>query len=504
MSVQIDRNLLGTTEEVFKALGIALMELQIFTKEHPRFQKTTERLAQLLGEFFSQTADSARLTYTVRRDQAEFRKIPLVNVGTHGARLIKALQAFNGAGFQLERDITPAETGDFVKAVLDWSRNPEAADDDEMPAGTKFCVLSGSMVQHLQAKGALDQQPERLVSPELVLAALDIQISTSTFSELLSGYRSQLSNLREGRSFDHDTLSLVANNVAEQFQADEGPILASHSESYFDDFTYHHSVNVCLITTFLARRLTSDAELLRRIANAALLHDIGKSRIPTEVLYKPGILSQGERECLQEHPVMGAEMLLSMPAADDLAVAVAFGHHMHDAAGSYPPTRRPFQCDWVTELVGVVDIYEALTAIRPYKAGLSSETAFKVMLDMPGLKSRLHFVQLLFNCLGPYPPGAVLELDTGAWAMSLEHNSFAPYSPRVRVLTTPDRAPLPRPYEIDLDAASSDNGAVPRIVRQIVVQEPAENALQAEPRPEPDQILGRPLNDDKALMQREG
>jgi putative nucleotidyltransferase with HDIG domain len=505
--LRIDRELLGTTEEVFKALGVALMELQLLTRDHPRFQKTTEHLTQRLDDFFSQTVETPRLTFTIRREQAEFRKIPLVNLGTHGARLIKSLQLFNAAGFQLEKGISQQEAANFVETVLEWSRKThDGPEGRELPTGAGFCLLSEDMVQELRNASVAEQVREPLVEPSLVASIPEVSVSTVSFDRLLDGYRSQLSNLRAGNEFDHETLERLTENVVEQFRTEDEPMLPLHSESYFDDFTFHHSVNVCLITVYLARRLTGDTELLRRIGNAALLHDIGKSKIPTEVLYKPGRLTEVERECLEEHPVRGAELLLSMPQIDDLTVAVAFGHHMHDAAGSYPRTQRPFQCDWVTELVGVVDIYEALTAIRPYKAGLSSETAFKVMLDMPGLKKRLHFVKLLYNCLGPYPPGALLQLDTGAWAVSVQHNALAPYAPRIRVLTDAERVPLATPYVIDLDvpAAPHSETSIPRIVRQIVVQEPAEDSLQAEPVPEPREILGRPLHDDKALMLREG
>ena len=454
-----------------------------------------------LDEFFSQTMETPRLTFTIRRDQAEFRRIPLLNVGTHGARFVKSLQLFNAAGFQLEKGMSPEEAGGFVETVLEWSRKTDGPDALELPTGAGFCLLTDGMVQELRQAGVAEQLGKPL-TPDVP----DITVSTASFNRLLSGYRSQLSNLRVGNNFDHELLQRVTENVVEQFRTEDESMVPLHSESYFDDFTYHHSVNVCLITAYLARRLTGDTELLRRIANAALLHDIGKSKIPVEVLYKTGRLTAGERECLEEHPVIGAELLLSMPQIDDLAVAVAFGHHMHDAAGSYPHTKRPLQCDWVTELVGVVDIYEALTAHRPYKAGLSSETAYKVMLDMPGLKKRLHFVKLLYNCLGPYPPGALLQLDSGAWAVSLQHNALAPYSPRIRVLTDEKRAPLATPYVIDLDAPTppDSEASLPRIVRQVVVQGPAKDSLQAEPIPEPSEILGRPLHDDKALMLREG
>lgn len=272
------------------------------------------------------------------------------------------------------------------------------------------------------------------------------------------------------------------------------------------DFTYHHSINVCLLATAAASRVIADKEFLRRVSLAALLHDVGKNEVPAEIIYKNGNLTPSEDEVLKEHSRRGAEILLSTPSIDPLCVSVAFSHHMHEGPGSYPQTRNEYECDWISRLISVVDIYEALTAIRPYKMGLAPKTAFKIMLSMPGLKDRRKFIKLLYDCVGPYPKGTLVELTTGERGVVIEQNYTFPKLPKVRILTDCELNLLTDPFEFDLADDSKDpKEDSPRIIRKpVVVQEPTQAPRRDEQKPEPDHILGNQLTDDASLMAREG
>jgi HD-GYP domain-containing protein (c-di-GMP phosphodiesterase class II) len=523
MTTEIDRALLESAEGIFKGMGGAILDLQLFSEEHPRFRRSAGDLARAIEEFFKKSPGC--LAFTVRRGQAEFRRIPLVNVGPHGERLLKALKAMGAGGLQIKERFRHEDVGIMARTLLDWSR--PSADrkqlEKELDLDT-FRFLSENLVhelQHLATRGAGDMETDGRPEPhpesapsagagEAVsgagIAAPEFRVSGPAFRAVLTSYRTVLTSFREGRTFDYDTLAGATDRVLELISPETPVLIPGTSKTYFDDFTFHHSVNVCLLAAAVASRLMDDAEMLRRISMAALVHDVGKSRVPTEILHKPNRLTTSERECLERHPTDGAEMLLSVDHMDPLSVVIAFGHHIHGESGSYPRTRRPFCSDWIAHLVAVVDIYEALTAVRPYKAALSPETAFRVMLDMPGLRHRLGYVKVLYDCVGPYPTGTVVELDSGEWARVVVPNPLFPYRPKVEIFADSRRNRLPEPVVIDLAAAhTAAGGRRPASIRRtVILRDPTDDILDGEDMKEPEEILGAPLGDDAALMAREG
>jgi len=508
-SIVIDRELLKAVEEVFKHLGMALMELQVFTKEHPRFCGTADRLSEHLVQYFEKMPGSGRLTFTLRRDQVEYRRIPLVNLGQHGARFVEALKTFDAAGIQLNEGLSGSGMQGLIEGVVE--RRRLAKEDPEslaaLPPDDRFRFFSSQELKDLRLAAAVGDLQDHAPADDLQdVRTPEFRVSKQSFANLMGTYQSALTHVREGRSFDLDTLKSATDQAVSLLWETRSVILETSSKTYFDDFTFHHSMNVCLLSSMLAARLLEDREQVQRIANAALLHDIGKSRIPADIINKRGPLTAGERERLERHPIDGAEILLCTKDIDPLAVRVAFGHHMHDALGSYPKTKRPFELDWVVQMVGVVDVYEALTAVRPYKKAMSSERAFHIMMQMPGLQHRIGFVKLLYDCLGPYAPGTVLELDSGAWAVVVAPNPVSPYLPRIRVITDEQRNPLAEPPEFELsDPVLPEGFAKLKIVRPVVFKDPTDDVTQVEQdTTEPDNILGAPLYDCRALMQREG
>ena len=529
MNLIVDRASLKCAEEVFKTLGMALSHIHTYTESHPRYTETVVRVAGLVAEYFRKNLESKYMTYIVNGERAEFRKVPLMNVGSHGANLIKTLGASGLGGFQLQRDISAKDVGQLVLELLSKAAQPKVDSSPPLsgregptqtpsttgtgpgsasaspPGKTSFELISTAAVGMMQMDWAplpADEAGEldgSFYIPEF-------QVFEDTARSLLTTYRTLLSRPEETLILNHESLKEAVDQVMYLVPTGQDRFVTRVSTDYFDDFTFHHSVNVCLIATAVVEMLSKDRELERRISLAALLHDVGKSRIPEEILHKPGKLTSAEFQCMQKHPVIGAEILLGIEKIDPLCIAVAFGHHLPHGLTPYPKTKKPYQYEWVTRLISVVDIYEALTAVRPYKKGLSSETAFHVMLSMPGLEKNIDLVKLLYDCVGPYPPGAVVELSTGERAVVIGQNLTRRHLPKVRVFTDSKKNLLSDPFDLDLgDPRVRGSSEKPlKIVRTIVRQNASENSWQEDENPEPTEILGAPLHDDQTLMSREG
>jgi putative nucleotidyltransferase with HDIG domain len=152
----------------------------------------------------------------------------------------------------------------------------------------------------------------------------------------------------------------------------------------FDQYTTTHSINVSVLTMALAEFLGLSPTTVRGFGLAGLLHDLGKTRIPQEILTKPGKLTPAERLVVEAHPADGARMILEGKEPMNLAAAVAYEHHRcHDGTG-YPHLHYPRQAHQASRLVHVCDVYDALRTRRPYRDAWSSEEALEYIAGRVG------------------------------------------------------------------------------------------------------------------------
>lgn len=143
----------------------------------------------------------------------------------------------------------------------------------------------------------------------------------------------------------------------------------------FDQYTTTHSINVSILAMALAEELQHVPRDVRAIGIAGLLHDLGKVRVPPEILTKPGELTPEEREILERHPAEGARIILNSDKHLGLQASVAFEHHVMINGGGYPHRHFRRDCHYASTLVHVCDVFDALHTDRPYRAAWSSADA---------------------------------------------------------------------------------------------------------------------------------
>jgi len=163
-------------------------------------------------------------------------------------------------------------------------------------------------------------------------------------------------------------------------------LIAPLTEMKFtDQYTTVHCINVAILAMSLAEYLKFKESEVRALGEAAILHDVGRTRVPAAVTGKPGTLAPEERAMIERHPVEGAGILLGAGVRHAVAAVVAYEHHMHfEGDGGYPVRTFPRKPHRFSRLVQVCDVHDALRTRRPFRPPLSSEAALEFLAQRAG------------------------------------------------------------------------------------------------------------------------
>jgi len=194
----------------------------------------------------------------------------------------------------------------------------------------------------------------------------------------------------------------------------------------FDEYTLNHSVNVCLLSLSLGKRLGLDRNELVDLAIGAFFHDYGKLDIPKEILLKPGKLDADEREIIEHHPHYGAEKLIQMKTTSNIplrAINIALEHHAREGQGGYPNYTKKRDINLFSKIVKITDVFDALTTKRPYrKRSFTREEALSLMLETSGAEFDPLILKIFVNMMGACPVGSLVLLNTGEIGIVFELN----------------------------------------------------------------------------------
>jgi len=267
----------------------------------------------------------------------------------------------------------------------------------------------------------------------------------------------------EGRQLDlitvRDLVQLLIYKVARS-QAALSQILAVKE---YENLTYCHSVNVAILSLLLGRQLHLGESDMLALVEAALLHDIGKTRIPLEIVKKPGALTKRERKLIDAHTTLGAAMLAQTEGLNPLTPLVALEHHRSAKGGGYPDLGSEVP-HIMSQVVSVADIYEAITGARSYQDPTPPERACLVLARLAGDKLNTVLVKAFVNAITFFPVGSIVRTDRNELGVVVRTNHGDPLHP---VLALADEA-LDGPVG-HLDTAARDaSGAYERHVRATV------------------------------------
>jgi HD-GYP domain-containing protein (c-di-GMP phosphodiesterase class II) len=233
----------------------------------------------------------------------------------------------------------------------------------------------------------------------------------------------------------------------------------------YENLTYIHSVNVAVLSLLLGRQLGLDDDLLTSLVEAGVLHDVGKTRIPLDVVKKPGTLDKRERKLMEAHPVQGAELLMQIDGLRPLTPLVALEHHRSVLGGGYPDLGDGVVPHVMSQIVSVADIYEAVTGARSYQQPTPPERACLLMARLAGSKLNTALVKAFVNAITFFPVGSVVRTNRGELGVVLRTTVGDPLHPVIQLLDNDWRTPL---GVVDTSARAGGNAYEWHILETVV------------------------------------
>jgi putative nucleotidyltransferase with HDIG domain len=197
------------------------------------------------------------------------------------------------------------------------------------------------------------------------------------------------------------------------------------------EYTAEHCLNVCILSIAFGRHLGMSEAELEKLGLCGLLHDVGKMRVPAQVLNKVEPLTEKEFNMIKAHTVHGRNLLMSSPGVPNIAVDVAYSHHERIDGEGYPRKMKASGISDFARIVAIVDAYDAMTADRCYSRAIPSTDALKRIFQDRGTQFDERLALEFIKSVGLYPPGSIVELVNGLVGIVLETNTRYRHLPKI-------------------------------------------------------------------------
>lgn len=223
-----------------------------------------------------------------------------------------------------------------------------------------------------------------------------------------------LEDARLGESIDTEKARALVVALADQVITNPDALVWLTHLRNRDEYTATHCINVCILALSFGRDLGLNEQQLHQLGMGALLHDIGKMRVPDEVLNKPGVLTVAELEIMKGHPAHGHAMLVGDHKLDKESLHIVLHHHERLDGKGYPGGLVEMDIPLLTRIASIVDVYDAITSDRCYHDGVAPALALENLFRWSTGNYDVSLLEEFIKCLGIYPIGSVVRLNTDA------------------------------------------------------------------------------------------
>jgi putative nucleotidyltransferase with HDIG domain len=303
-----------------------------------------------------------------------------------------------------QKDLDKLLESNLQEIWIDTSRGLDVAVEEAENLG----ILNPDSDQMIVETPERDKKEGSLVSLEEELSS-----ARKIHRKVKEAVISIFDDARMGKALEIGEATLLIDEINQSLERNTNALLSLVRLKIADEYTYLHSVAVCVLMIALGRQLNLTEEQLKKVGIAGLLHDIGKMAIPSEILNKPGKLTDEEFNIVSQHPQRGWEILKSCHQADEVALDVCLHHHERVDGQGYPEKLSGDTLTLFAHMGAVCDVYDAISSDRCYKKAWSPAESIR---KMAAWKAG-HFNEVVFQAfvktVGIYPNGTLVKLKSG-------------------------------------------------------------------------------------------
>jgi len=286
------------------------------------------------------------------------------------------------------------------------------------------------------------------------LAQLPLEAELLCSAPIIDDVHRALGDVREaidnGTPLDLDRLSGLINELAAGVERNPDAMLWLTRLRRTDQYSYDHAVDVAVHLMVFSRFLGFSSGLIEDIGFSGLMQDIGKMQLAPDLLAKPSALTDDEYEQIKSHVASSLRLLVNKPQVNGTVLEIVGAHHERFDGSGYPRSIGGDSLRLPCEMAGLIDTYCAMTRHRSYSAAVSSQRALESLVKLRGAKFRETMVDQFIQCLGIYPIGSLVELNTGEVAVVIQQNQVRRLKPKVLILLAEDKSIERKPRSLEL------------------------------------------------------
>jgi putative nucleotidyltransferase with HDIG domain len=352
------------------ALAQTLSTMALYTPGHPARERVIDRAFSLLQDLVK--VDKMP-EFSFLGDEVVYGKVSLREL-----RDWDWSRRFAAMGIQrleIDADVTREEFVEFLEEVFGRVANPtQQIDSTEARQTRKLTIRYGAL-----GIRADTEEGRKVLEKEIATATITYQLG-----EEIDAIKYMHDEVMKNGGLPLLEAEAVVRSLSVAMHGESEMMLPLLMLKEFDQYTTTHCLNVSVLTMALAEHLGLNARDVRTFGVAGLLHDLGKVKIPMEILNKPGKLTDDERAVMQNHTTEGAKLIITSDRELDMAAAVAYEHHIMINGGGYPKRHYAREVHKASSLVHVCDVYDALRTNRPYRSAWEAEKVLKYIEEKSG------------------------------------------------------------------------------------------------------------------------
>jgi HD-GYP domain-containing protein (c-di-GMP phosphodiesterase class II) len=428
--------LIETTKAAFQQLSGLLKNITLYPASHPYLISLAEKMLVTIEGLLESRKEVA--FYLLNGEL--FFETNSVPIDENTAALMEQFASRDIGGIVFKPGITMAE---LIKLAILTSKEPAAikAEGGIIEVASREGIVN---IQFHRGVELVDKKPEISKQKEEEKKASDL------FKEAIEAITEIANNLRTNKTIGMRRLSMAFQAMADSIQDNRDPFIGLINVRMQDNHAFAHLVNSSILAMSLAFFLSLKKSRIVALGIAAVLHDIGKARIPLEIINKPDIPTDEEWEAVERHPLEGAFILSDIPGISKMAMVTAFEHHQHGGVNGYPRREGPVEQHLFSQIISLADAYEVLNASRVYyKVQMPHEQVIGILAGRKGRDFNAVLVKAFIKLVGIFPIGTLLKLSSGETGLVV-HQTEDPMRPCILLLNKFDGSEKESDEEISL------------------------------------------------------